>query len=187
VIGQGVVGLLTTAILSRMPIGSLTALERYSLRRQLSEEIGCDLCLDVEPYEELFCSLPFSEGGADLTFELSGNPNALDMAMKLTGFEGRIILGSWYGNKISHVRFGEVFHRRRLRIIGSQVSTISPSLTGRWDKARRLKLSWEMIRQLQPSQLISHQFNVEEAAEAYDMIDRGDERVVQILLTYGDI
>lgn len=185
VIGQGVVGLLTTAVLARMPTGSLTALERYPLRRKLSKEMGCDVCLDVASCEELVRSCPFGERGADLTFELSGNPDALDTALRLTGFEGRVVLGSWYGNKAVHAHFGEAFHRRRLRIIGSQVSSISPSLSARWDKERRLRLSWEMVRRTRPSRLVTHRFDVDEAAQAYDLIDQGSEDAVQVLLSYG--
>lgn len=185
VVGQGVVGLLTTAVLARMPMGSLTALEQYPLRRKLSEEMGCDSCLDIVPCDELARSCPFGDRGADLTFELSGNPDALDTALRLTGFEGRVVLGSWYGNKIVHAHLGEAFHRRRLRIIGSQVSSISPSLSGRWNKERRLQLSWEMVRRVRPSRLVTHRFEVDRAAEAYDLIDRGGDGVVQVLLSYG--
>lgn len=185
IVGQGAVGLLATAVLARMPTGSLTALERYPLRRQLSKEMGCGACLDIASCEELMRSCPFGERGADLTFELSGNPSALDTALGLTGFEGRVVLGSWYGNKAVHVHLGEAFHRRRLRIIGSQVSSISPSLSGRWDKERRLRLSWEMVRRTRPSRLVTHRFSVDEAAEAYDLIDRGGDDVVQVLLSYG--
>lgn len=185
IVGQGVVGLLTTAVLALMPTGSLTALERYPLRRKLSEEMGSGACLDIASCEELMRSCPFGERGADLTFELSGNPDALDTALGLTGFEGRVILGSWYGNKVVHAHLGEAFHRRRLRIIGSQVSSLSPSLSGRWDKERRLRLSWEMVRRTRPSRLVTHWFSVDEAAEAYDLIDRGGDDVAQVLLSYG--
>lgn len=185
IIGQGVVGLLTTAVLSRMPLGTLTSVEGYSLRRRLSEEMGCATCLGLGPFDELARSCPFGSRGADLTFELSGNPDALDMAMRLTGFEGRIVLGSWYGNKVVNAHFGEAFHRRRQRIIGSQVSSISPSLTGRWNKERRLRLSWEMMRRIRPSRLITHRFSVDDAADAYGLIDRGSGDAVQVLLEYG--
>lgn len=36
---------------------------------------------------------------ADLAFELSGAPQALDQLIGLTGFDGRVIIGSWYGTK----------------------------------------------------------------------------------------
>jgi len=185
IIGQGVIGLLTTAILARMPLNSLTALERYPLRQRLSEEMGSERCLETFSMDNSSFLHSFGSEGADLIYELSGNPNVLDMAMKIAGFDGRIVLGSWYGDKVSNVHLGEAFHRKRLRIISSQVSSLSPALTGRWDKKRRLELAWELIRQIRPSRLITHRFDVDDAERAYDLIDRGSEEVIQILLTYG--
>jgi len=176
VIGQGVVGLLTTSLLNRMPLGSLTALERFPLRRRLSEEMGAK-CLDP--------SSGTTPSGVDLSFELSGNPAALDTALRITGFEGRVVLGSWYGNKPASVNLGEEFHRKRLRIIGSQVSSLAPSLSGRWDKGRRIRLAWDMLRRVQPSRLVSHRIDVSEAEEAYALLDGSSENAVQVLLDYG--
>src|SRR5690606_41011873 len=42
--------------------------------------------------------------GADLTYELSGNPRAIDLAIEVTGDYGRIVVGSWYGNKPAEVK-----------------------------------------------------------------------------------
>ena len=35
--------------------------------------------------------------GADLIFELSGDMAALNQAIEAAGFDGRIVVGSWYG------------------------------------------------------------------------------------------
>jgi threonine dehydrogenase-like Zn-dependent dehydrogenase len=40
-----------------------------------------------------------SRGGFDLTMELTGNPSALNQAIALTAFSGRVVMGSWYGTK----------------------------------------------------------------------------------------
>jgi threonine dehydrogenase-like Zn-dependent dehydrogenase len=66
--------------------------------------------------------------GADLTFELSGNPLALNNAIALTRFSGRIVIGSWYGEKQMDINLGGTFHRSRIKLISSQVSSISPEL-----------------------------------------------------------
>jgi threonine dehydrogenase-like Zn-dependent dehydrogenase len=34
--------------------------------------------------------------GFDLIYELSGNPAALDQAIAATGFDGRVVIGSWW-------------------------------------------------------------------------------------------
>jgi hypothetical protein len=75
---------------------------------------------------------------ADLAIELSGAPEALDTAIALTGFAGRIVIGSWYGQKRAALDLGGRFHRSRIRLVSSQVSTIDPALSGRWDESAPL-------------------------------------------------
>jgi len=123
-------------------------------------------------------------GRADLVVELSGNPDALNLALKLVGHEGRIVIGSWYGTKAMQLDLGTEFHRKRVRLIGSQVSTIGPSLTGRWDRRRRYDLVAKMLRRVGPSRLITHRFPVTEAARAFALLDTSTEGVGQVVLDY---
>ena len=46
IFGQGIVGLLLTAVLSRWPLSSLVTLDLYPRRRLLSEDLGAHLSLD---------------------------------------------------------------------------------------------------------------------------------------------
>ena len=46
VFGQGIVGLLTTCLLARIPLSSLVALDRFPMRRRASQEAGASVCLD---------------------------------------------------------------------------------------------------------------------------------------------
>ena len=124
--------------------------------------------------------------GADLTYEISGSPAALDQAIGATGFAGRIIIGSWYGNKHSRLNLGGRFHRSRISLASSQVSSLDPKLQGRWTKARRFDVAWEMIRRLKPSRFITHRYAVHDAAEAYELLDRNPGDAIQVLLTYED-
>ena len=52
----------------------------------------------------------------DLTFELSGSPSALNDAIALTAFSGRIVIGSWYGQKRAEIDLGGAFHRSRIKV-----------------------------------------------------------------------
>jgi hypothetical protein len=54
-------------------------------------------------------------------------------------FSGRVVIGSWYGEKTAQI-VGGTFHRSRVRLISSQVSTIFAQVTGCWDKSRRFEL-----------------------------------------------
>jgi threonine dehydrogenase-like Zn-dependent dehydrogenase len=48
VFGQGVVGLLTTALLARMPLSSLVTLDHYQSRRCWSVELGAQFSFDPD-------------------------------------------------------------------------------------------------------------------------------------------
>jgi 2-desacetyl-2-hydroxyethyl bacteriochlorophyllide A dehydrogenase len=189
VLGQGVVGLLTTALLARFPIGSLITLDHYPLRRQISSGLGVEASLDpLEPGTEQkiadLLSLDRHYQGADLVYELTGNPAALDQAVRLAGFQGRVVVGSWYGKKRAVLDLGGQFHRRRIKISSSQVSTINPELSGRWNRARRTDTAWKMLGEIQPQSWITHCLPIGQAAEAYRLLSETPEAAVQIVFTY---
>lgn len=184
VFGQGIVGLLTTALLAQYPLNSLITLDPLANHRQVSLHLGATHSLDPDSpgVVETFNRLP--KGGTDLSFELSGVPEALNQAIQVTGYAGRIVVGSWYGQKRASLDLGGRFHRSRIRLISSQVSSLAPELSGRWDKTRRFNFAWEMIRKIQPGQLITHRLPVEQAALAYQLLAEQPDETLQIIFTY---
>jgi alcohol dehydrogenase len=175
VVGQGVVGLVTTALLARFPLGRLVTVDRWEPRRRLSIEVGAARSCAPENLEER---------DFDLTFELSGSPSALDLALAATGFEGRVVVGSWYGGKRAQVDLGTHFHRGRLRILSSQVSRLSGHLLSRWTKERRMGVAVQALAGTSLEAWISHRFPIERAAEAYRLLDESGSDCLQVLLTY---
>ena len=198
VFGQGIVGLLTTSLLAQMPLASLVTLDAYPLRREWSQRRGAHASLDPmrpdvaaelrerlqERQAEDQPQRPFA--GADLVYELSGNPAALDQAIAAVGYSGRIVVGSWYGQKQATLKLGGHFHRNHIRLISSQVSTIAPQWNGRWTKPRRLQTAWEMLQRHNPTPFITHRFPLAQAAEAYRLLDEQPGEVLQIIFQYGD-
>ncbi len=181
VIGQGVVGLLTTALLAYFPLSNLTTFERLPYRRELSRQLGAHRSLEAIPQAQA----TKEAGEFDLVFEVSGSPGALNLAIDLCGFDSRIVIGSWYGTKQATLNLGGHFHRRRIRLLSSQVSTIAPQLSGRWNKERRFGVAWEMIKRLKPARLITHRFDLSQAAEAYQLLaEEREEPVVQVIFRY---
>jgi threonine dehydrogenase-like Zn-dependent dehydrogenase len=122
--------------------------------------------------------------GADLVYEVSGNPDALDQAIAVTGYNGRVVIGSWYGRKPATLRLGGSFHRSRIRLISSQVSSIEPERRGRWSRERLQQFAWHMVKELKPSRFITHRFPLSEAAKAYQLLDRDAQEALQVVLTY---
>ncbi len=181
VLGQGVVGLLTTALLAQYPLESLVTFDRYPVRRQASLDCGAHASYDPSKMMELAMG---GNGGADLVYELTGDPDGLNQAIELCGFDGRIVIGSWYGRKRAELNLGGWFHRSRMKLISSQVSSINPDFSGRWDKTRRFQIAWEMIKQVQPAKLISHKFPFHQAGEAYRLLDDHPGESIQIVFSY---
>lgn len=184
VLGQGVVGLLTASLLREFPLDSLVVVDNYELRRKAlienkkwklesfsSNELGKD-------------SFAYAQLKFDLVYELTGSPTALNDAIELTTFSGKIVIGSWYGEKKSEINLGGSFHRSRIKLISSQVSTISPELSGRWDKSRRFDVAWNALERIKPEQWITHRFSLIDASKAYQLLDENPQETIQVIFTY---
>jgi len=187
VFGQGIVGLLTTSLLARYPLGSLVTLDRYPQRRRASLDCGATASFDPAAGDLHKALGVLQPDGADLAFELSGSPAALNQALAFTGYSGRVVIGSWYGQKNATLDLGGRFHRSRIRLISSQVSSIAPAHSGRWDKARRFSVAWEMLRQVKPARWITHRFPLEQAGHAYRLLDEKPDQAIQVVFTDNDL
>jgi threonine dehydrogenase-like Zn-dependent dehydrogenase len=183
VLGQGVVGLLTASLLAGFPLAALVTADCFE-RRCSSSPVPRAAALDPNAAHFREQAWHLLEQGADLTFELSGRPETLNDALALTAFCGRIVIGSWYGEKRADIDLGGAFHRSRIRLISSQVSTIAPELSGRWDKARRFGVAWQALERIQPQRWITHRFPLERAGEAYRLLDEHPEETIQVIIDY---
>ena len=183
VLGQGVIGLLTTALLHEFPLEALVSADCYELRCKASQEIGATKSLDPDSpnFREVLCA----QHKFDLTFELSGRPETLNDALAVTAFSGRIVIGSWYGEKRAPIDLGGAFHRSRIKLISSQVSTIAPELSGRWDKSRRFEVAWAALERIRPEKWITHRFPLDQAAEAYRLLDENPQEAIQVIFDYA--
>ena len=195
VMGQGVVGLLVSSILAEFPLASLDAVETLASRRILSVQAGTQETFSPASNEDITAlkdklklrtqpNSNDSSGGADVVFELTGSPAALNMAIDFCAYAGRIVVGSWYGTKSAHLNLGTRFHRNRINIMSSQVSTIAPELSGRWDKERRFSVTWEMIKKCHPAQFISHCIPFTQAEKAYQLLDDSPQDALQVIFDY---
>jgi 2-desacetyl-2-hydroxyethyl bacteriochlorophyllide A dehydrogenase len=178
VLGQGIVGLLTASLLSEFPLEKLTVVDQFELRRN---------ALKVEGRRSQVESLSSSDlqpATFDLVYEITGSPSALNDAIAHTAFSGRIVIGSWYGQKRAEIDLGGAFHRSRIRLVSSQVSTISPELSGRWDKSRRFEVAWQALERIKPEKWITHRFALNEAEKVYQLLDEHPQGTIQVVFDY---
>ena len=76
------------------------------------------------------------------------------------------------------------FHRSRIKLFSSQVSTIAPELSARWDKFRRFEVAWQALERLQPQKWITHRFALEQAVDAYRLLDENPQEAIQIIFEH---
>jgi 2-desacetyl-2-hydroxyethyl bacteriochlorophyllide A dehydrogenase len=181
VVGLGAVGILVAALLARAGAVVLGS-EPEPSRRAAAAAFGVRA---VAPDETDAAVAAWTGGrGADLVVEASGNPHALASSLGLLAHEGTALVCSWYGTKPVPLPLGAAFHRRRLTVRSTQVSTLPAALGARWDRGRRAEVAWSLARELPLSALATHEFPFERAAEAYASADRREEGLLHAALRY---
>jgi 2-desacetyl-2-hydroxyethyl bacteriochlorophyllide A dehydrogenase len=184
VFGAGPVGLCTLAVLSSFPLERLVAVDPLADRRERALQLGADVAVGPG---DVAAAVEAGDGrsGADLVYELSGQPSALDDAIAATGYDSRVVVGSWYGTRRASLDLGSGFHRDRVSIESSQVSTLSPSTRGRWTHARRMGTALDNLREHEIGSLITHRVPFDDAPAAYRLLDERPHDALQVLLTYS--
>jgi 2-desacetyl-2-hydroxyethyl bacteriochlorophyllide A dehydrogenase len=181
VVGLGAVGILIAAMLARtgtVVFGS----EPVPARRAAADAFGVRA---LTPDDVADAVADATGGrGADLVVEASGNPQGLASSLGLLAHEGTALVCSWYGTKPASLPLGAAFHRRRLTMRSTQVSTIPASLSARWDRDRRAEVAWRLTRELPVAVLCTHAFPFEAAAEAYAHTDRKEHGLIHAALRY---
>ncbi|HEY6478785.1 MAG TPA: zinc-binding alcohol dehydrogenase [Streptosporangiaceae bacterium] len=173
VLGAGVLGLLTALLLERAGWRPLIA-EPQAWRRALA---GCLGASAAAPEELAAQSVP-------LVIDASGNPDAPAMALDLLAHEGTLLIASWFGTKPVVLPLGGAFHRRRLVIRSTQVSTIPARLSGTWSRSRRRRETVELLAGLPLADLCTHVFAFGHAAEAFRAVDEGIPGLMHAVLDY---
>jgi 2-desacetyl-2-hydroxyethyl bacteriochlorophyllide A dehydrogenase len=181
VLGLGCVGALTGALMQRggaRVIGS----EPRRERRQAAAHLGVDA---VAP-EELAARIEELTGGhgVPLVVEASGRPEVLAAALSLLAHEGTALVCSWYGSKRVELPLGTEFHRRRLVIRSTQVSTIPSNLAARWDRRRRREVARALLSELRLESLATHEFPFERAPDAYAAVAGDAPDLIHAALRY---
>jgi 2-desacetyl-2-hydroxyethyl bacteriochlorophyllide A dehydrogenase len=181
VFGLGVIGLLTTGLLARFPLASLSAWDLLPRRRDAAALFGVRAADPV--------ASPPREGTEDLVVEVSGSAEGFRLALSTCRFTGRLVVGSWFGmasRRSAIDGFDTAFHRNRVRIVSSQVSTIDPGLSWRWTRERRLDAALEALRLLRPSRLVTHRVPFDRASEAYQLLARTPQEAIQVMLVHAN-
>jgi 2-desacetyl-2-hydroxyethyl bacteriochlorophyllide A dehydrogenase len=181
VAGLGVVGLLVALLLQRDGARVLGS-EPQTWRRRVAQSLGIEA---VAPGDLDVGVARATDGrGVPLLVEVSGNPSALADGLRVLAHEGTALVVSWYGTKPVTLPLGAEFHRRRLTIRSSQVSTIPARLAGEWTRERRRQVALELMAELPLDAVATHEFPFTEAETAFRHVDEAPAGLLHAALCY---
>jgi 2-desacetyl-2-hydroxyethyl bacteriochlorophyllide A dehydrogenase len=179
--GQGVIGLLATRLATLSGAQVLTV-DGVEARRSESLKFGA-----VESFAPGTAAEKIREyGAADTAIELSGVYPALHEAIRSVGVGGRVVASGFYQGEGNGLRLGEEFHHNRVEIISSQIGGVPAELAGRWSVDRLQRGFLELVGRgaVDPEPLITHRVPVEDAADAYVLLDTRPGDALQVVLEF---
>ncbi|HWE73825.1 MAG TPA: zinc-binding alcohol dehydrogenase [Stellaceae bacterium] len=144
VIGAGVVGCLIASLAAKLPGTRVELVDIDPRRVRIAEAFACRFARPEE-----------ASGECDIVFHASASEAGLATALRIAGFEAKLIELSWYGDKHVAVPLGEAFHQRRLHLISSQVGAVAPARRARRTHRDRLALALTLLADAAYDRLIS--------------------------------
>ncbi|HEY3918497.1 MAG TPA: zinc-binding alcohol dehydrogenase [Stellaceae bacterium] len=134
IIGAGVVGCCIAALAAKLPGTRVELIDIDPRRAAVAAALGCRFALPAE-----------ASGACDLVFHASASDAGLATALRLAGFEAKVIELSWYGDRPVTAPLGAAFHQRRLQLVSSQVGAVAGARRARRSRRERLALALALL------------------------------------------
>ncbi len=144
VVGGGAVGCLCAWLAARIPACRVELVDTNPQRAAIAAQLGV-----------AFAAPDAATPDADAVIHCSGSGRGLDTALRIAGFEARVLELSWYGNRAVSLALGEAFHAQRLQLISSQVGSVAAAQRARWSHRRRQGLALALLGHPQLDVLIT--------------------------------
>jgi threonine dehydrogenase-like Zn-dependent dehydrogenase len=184
VFGLGVPGQLV-AQLARLNGARVIAVDGVESRRKLAEELGADLVLDASEGQVAERIRELTDGrGADVCLEVTGNYRALHEAIRSVAYNSRVCVAGFMQGDGEGLRLGEEFHHNRVQLVCAQISGVNPSIDHRWNEYRLQKtfIDLAVAGRVRVTDLISHDVPLEDAGDAFRLLDTPTGDVLQVVL-----
>jgi threonine dehydrogenase-like Zn-dependent dehydrogenase len=174
VVGGGLVGLLVTFLAAKMPGTEVTLIDVNPARAAIARHFSADFKLPEH-----------APKGADVVFHTSASEAGLATSIEAASREATIVELSWYGEKRIVAPLGGAFHAGRVRLISSQVGTISPGHAARgWSYSSRLQAALRLLADERLDELITETVRFEDLASAIPRLLAADAAGLATLVQY---
>lgn len=185
IFGLGVPGQIVAQLAKRSG-ARVIGVDLLETRLAVARETGAvDLALNPAEGNVAERIKDLTEGrGADVSIEVSGAVPALHEAIRATAYSSKVVALGFFQGEARGLFLGEEFHHNRVTVVSSQISGVAPELSHRWNRLRLaqtvMRLQAEGLLTLKP--LITSVYPFDRAAEAFRVLDREPEKVLQLVL-----
>lgn len=186
VFGLGIVGNLSAQLAKLYSGGRVLAIDPIKKRREIAEKLGIKT-LDPMNDNIIEAVKDITGGGADIVIETSGHPEALNKALQIAAYKGKIsVVAGHYGKR--EVDLKTDFQNKELSIIGARRVDLLTQAT-HYDKLTVLeyyKHIYELITNgdIIVDPLITHCINVDKGPEMYERLLNKDEDVLGVVFDW---
>ena len=186
IFGLGVVGLCACFQIRKAGAFRVIGIDPIARRRDAALRMGVDAVIDPADGEVFEQVQSVNDGErADVVIEASGAIPALNDAIKTVKGQSVIVALSWYSSDAAGLNLREDFHLRRIHLRVAQSNSIPADLTPRWTHERKVRCARQLLPEMPLDSLITHEFAFEDAAQAYELVDRHPDDCIQVILNYG--
>lgn len=186
IFGQGVIGLLATA-LAKLNGATVIAADSRPERLDRARTFGADEVVDARSASTAELVRDLTHGrGADVCLELSGSYAALNEAIRTCAYSSRVIASGFYQGAATALMLGEEFHHNRIDVVSSQISGPPPRYAHRWTRDRLHRDFMQLVidGRVDPLPLITHSLPAQEVPAAFVALAEANPDTMQVVLDF---
>ncbi len=188
IFGLGVPGQIVAQLAKRSG-ARVIGVDRLENRLKMAMETGAiDLALNPEEESPGEAIKEYTVGrGADVSIEVSGSTAALHEAIRATAYAAKVVALGFFQGEAMGLYLGEEFHHNRVQLVCSQISSVNPELSHRWNRDRLVHtvMALQAKGALQLKPLITHRVPFQAAADAFRLLDQKPEEALQVVLDFS--
>lgn len=178
VLGQGVIGLTFTKLVSQMGAGQVIAVDHHDYRLAKSREQGATHTINSNNQDPIAAVKELTGGlGADVVIEAAGQPETVNQLKDLVKMFGTIVLFGLPEEPRLELDYVGLMRRQAI---------IIPNVSGSTDNPTQcIKDAVALVEQgsLDVSWLVTHRMPFSEAPRAYEMYESYQEEIIKVVLT----
>ncbi len=184
--GLGVLGQLVVQMAKLSGATNVFGIDLLSKRLETALKNGADKVFNPLEVDDVAYAIRKETNnlGTDAVIEVTGNQRALNEAIRIAAPDTVVTALGWYQGPSTNLMLSDEFHHNRITLRSSQTGAIDPKIRHMWDNERKEKICLDLLSKLELENLITHKIPFDDVAKAYDMIDKLDKDIIQVVLTY---